>query len=209
MDVTDQVMHDWLLQCKPDTARHEPSECAFCTQKASIEEMNVTAELTLTHEQHTQLLESAVSDAVATAKAEVDAEILRLNELLEEAGVTTSEKDEEIANLKASIAERDEAERLEALANKRVVEVAEVASFSDEQVEARRNDWAEMSDEAFGKYVADLEVAAKAAIKPKEENEKLPKTKFDGTRETAGDEGTEGSVIESLFAPAIAAAARS
>lgn len=206
-DVTEQIMHDWLLQRKPEGASHDPSTCAMCTEKASKEEKNVS-DSTLTQEQHKSLLESAVSDAVAAAKAEVDAEILRLNELLEEAKTSLAAKEEEIATLKTSIEERDEAERLEALANERVQKVAEVASFSDEQVKARREDWAEMSEEAFEKYLGDLEAVAKAAVETKDTDE-LPGTDFDGTRETAGEDDTDTNVVKTFFDGGLYAAARS
>ena len=204
-DVTEQVMHDWLLQRKPEGASHDPLTCVMCTEKASKEEKNVS-DSTLTQEQHLSLLETAVSDAVAAAKAEADAEILRLNEQLEEASTALASANEEIATLKATIEERDEAERLEALANERVQKVAEVASFSEEQVEARRMDWAEMSEEAFGKYVEDLGAVAKAV---EAKSDDLPDTDFDGTRETAGEDDTDSKVIETFFNDGLYAAARS
>lgn len=208
MDITDEVMHDWLLQRKPENASHDVTKCAFCAVRASTEEKNVPTEPTLTQEQHLSLLESAVSDAVTTAKTEVDAEILHLNELLEEAKATIATQVDEIASHVAASEARNEAERLEALANERVLKVAEVASFSDDQIKSRRSDWAEMSEEAFGKYVVDLSTAAKAALETGDDD-KLPKTEFDGTRETAGDAGSEMSVVKTFFTDGLHAAARS
>ena len=54
-----------------------------------------------------------------------------------------------------------------------------------------------MTEEDFGAYLDDIRAVATNA--PKEE-EKVPETQFDGTRETAGDEGTEQSAVKTFFA---------
>lgn len=199
MDVTTQVLHDWLLENKPDDAAH-PTDCPMCAIQASKEESVSADAATLTQEQHAQLLDSAVqkakTDAAAEAKASADAEVLHLNEQLEEAQKALAEKDEEIASLKATIEERDEAERLATVASERIEQVKAVASFTDEQIAARRDAWAQMEEGSFAAYLDDLKTVA--AVK-KSDDGQPPKTKLDGTRDTAGEEGTEKSAMERFF----------
>jgi vacuolar-type H+-ATPase subunit I/STV1 len=203
MDVTAQVLHDWLIENRPDGADH-PSDCAMCAETASTQEENVSAEATLTQEQHQQLLESAVEKVKAEAVAAADADVLHLNEQLAEAKSALAEKDEEIASLKATISEREEAERLEALANERVEQVKAVASFNDEQIATRREAWAKMDEGEFGAYLEDIKAVAAVKVTT---DDKAPITAFDGTRETAGD-GTEQSAIEQFFRTDLSAAAQ-
>jgi hypothetical protein len=56
-----------------------------------------------------------------------------------------------------------------------------------------------MPEEDFGAYLEDIRAVAKS---PKDED-KDPETKFDGTRETAGDDGTEQSAIATFFSSAL------
>lgn len=148
----------------------------------------------LTQEQHEQLLASAVERATTEAAAKVDAEVLSLNEQLDEAKSALATKDEEIEAVKAEIDKRDEDDRLATLATERVAQVTEVATFSDEQIEARRAAWAKMDEDAFAAYLEDIK--AVAAVKP---SDGAPKTDLDGTRETAADKGSEQNVISDFL----------
>lgn len=194
---TDQVIHDWLLEHKPEAANHDADECSICKREtASKQEEGVTAEQKIfTQEQHEQLLASAVEKAATEATAKVDAEVLRLNEQLEEAQKALTQRDEEITTLKSEIESRDEAARLAEVASERTKLVRAVANFSDEQVAERRDRWAKMSEEDFNAYLEDIRSVAKET--PGEEE--VPPTNFDGTRETAGDKGTEKSVVADFF----------
>lgn len=194
---TDRVIHDWLLEHKPEAASHDEANCSFCKREiASEQEEDVTAEQKIfTQEQHEQLLTSAAEKAATEATAKVDQEILRLNEQLEEAQKALTERDEKITELSEEISQRDEAARLAEVASERTKLVRAAANFSDEQVEERQERWAKMSEEDFGAYLEDLRSVAKAP----EGEENVPETKFDGTRETAGEKGTEKSVIADFF----------
>jgi chromosome segregation ATPase len=205
MDVTAQVLHDWLVEQKPDDASHEASSCPYCAEKASTQEESVSADPIFTQEQHDQLLQSAVAKATTEAKAEVDADIVSLNEQLAEAKAALTDKDGEIADLKATIEQRDENDRLAALADERVEQVGEVASFTDEQIAARKEAWAKMSEEDFGAYLEDIKAAVAVKASKKEDP---PPSNFDGTRETAGKNGTETSVIADFFGSGLVDAAR-
>lgn len=158
-----------------------------------------------TREQHEQLLQSAVERASTEARAAADAEVLSLNEQLTVANQTIADRDATIEELRAQIAERDEAERLATLAEERAKLVQEAANFSADQVKARKETWAKMAEGDFAVYLEDIREAAKASG----EKTKLPETKLDGTRETAGDAGDEKSVITAFFGDAsVQAAAR-
>lgn len=203
----DRVIHDWLLERKPEGASHDKAACSFCNVEiASEQEEDVTADQKIfTQEQHEQLLASAVEKAATEASAKVDAEILRLNEQLEEAQAALTASSEEVEALKAQIAEREEADRLAEVASKRVELVRAVANFTDEQITERTERWSKMSEEEFTSYLDDLRAVAKAPA----EEENVPKTKFNGTRETAGDKGSEKSVVKDFFSSgAVATAAQ-
>lgn len=194
MSATAEDIHDLLLANQPEGADHNEAECDICVQKASKQEESVSTDNMLTQEQHEQLLASAVERATTEAAAKVDAEVLSLNEQLDEAKSALATKDEEIEAVKAEIDKRDEDDRLATLATERVAQVTEVATFSDEQIEARRAAWAKMDEDAFAAYLEDIK--AVAAVKP---SDGAPKTDLDGTRETAADKGSEQNVISDFL----------
>ena len=198
MSMTDQQKHDLLMEMRPDDASHDSANCMLCTVKASKEE-NVAgeSEAIFTQEQHEQLLASAVENATAEARASADADVLSLNEQLADLAKANEALTEEVETLKQGIADRDETDRLAELADDRVTEVKAVASFNDEQIEKRKESWAKMSEEDFASYLEDIQLATASEAKP--EGEKAPKSNFDGTRATAGDDGTEGSVVADFF----------
>lgn len=208
MDVTEQALHDLLLENKPDGADHDPLQCAFCTEAASVnEEENVAEQAIFTEEQHQALLASAIEEATTAAVATADAEILTLNEQLDTAKVQLEEKGTKIEELETNISDRDETARLDKLSGERVASVKKVANFTDEQVEERKESWAKMSEEDFEAYLGDIQVVAKAAVEKKTDGK--PKTDFDGTRATAGDDGTETSALSEFFGSAADVAATS
>jgi len=205
MSMTEQKKHDLLMEMRPDGASHDESVCMYCTRKASEEGTVAEDQKIFTQEQHEQLLATAVERASAEARAEADAEVLSLNEQLEAATKAADEATRAIAELEAAIAERDEAERLATLVGERVESVKAVATFSDEQIEKRKESWSKMDDEAFAIYLEDLQSVAESAAKAVEEGD-APKTGFDGTRVTAGEEGTELDVVKTFFQSGLSAA---
>ncbi len=208
MDVTEQALHDLLLENKPDGADHDSLSCTFCTKAASVkEEENVTEQAIFTEEQHQQLLTSAVEEASKAAVATADAEILTLNEQLDAAKAQLVEKETQVTELETKISDRDEQDRLNKLAGERVAAVKAVANFTDEQIEDRQESWSKMSEEDFAAYLEDIQAVAKAAVEKKTDDP--PKTKFDGTRDTAGDDGTEGSALGEFFESGLSVAAKS
>lgn len=193
MSMTDQQRHDLLLEDRPDGAQHDSAACMFCTIKASEEGTVAEDSAIFTQEQHEQLVASAVEKATASVQTDVDAEVLSLNERLEASEKTVAELTEKVEEFERVNAQRDQDEKLTALADERVDKVKAVASFSDEQIDTRKTAWAKMSEEDFDAYLEDIRVVAKTATS----EETPPKTAFNSTRETAGadDEGSESSVM--------------
>ena len=190
-----RIAHDWLLEHRPEGAEHDEDSCPYCKREAASEkEEDKVSDKIFTQDQHEALLSAAVEKATAEAVAKVDAEILRLNEQLEQALADLESEKAKVAELEAEIAERDEKARLEALATERAKLVRAVANFSDEQIEARRESWAKMSEEDFEVYLEDIKAVASASGK-----EGGPKSDFDGTRETAGDEGSGLKVLQEFL----------
>lgn len=189
-----QVVHDWLLKHKPETANHDAKACSFCSDKASNEEEKVAEEKIFTQEQYEQLLAAAVEKAVAEATTKMDGEVLTLNDQLKALEESVKEKDEKIDELQKANEERDENDRLATLGTERVDLVKAKANFSDEQIQARKDAWAKMSEEDFKAYLDDIELVAKAS----EKKSGPPPSKFDGTRESA-HEGTELEALKALL----------
>jgi len=208
MNLTEKDIHDFLLANRPEGAAHDVTSCGFCTATASDQEENVSADQKIfTQEQHEQLLASAVEKAVGETTVSTDGEILRLNGQLEEAKTALVERDTAITELNSKIAAREEEDRLNVLTDERVEQVKAVASFSDEQIEARKAGWAKMDPEVFASVLEDYAAVAKAAVEPKSPTTDLPKTSFDGTRQTAGEASTEVGVVERFFSDGLATAA--
>lgn len=190
---TNRVVHDWLLEHKPEAANHDAMNCSFCVEKASTEENKVAEDKIFTQEQHEQLLAAAVESAISEATSKMDAEVLRLNEQVEELTKATEGKDEEIDTLKKSIEERDETDRLAKVGAERKDLVKAKAAFTDEQLDARMEQWAKMDEDEFKAYLEDIETVAKAS-----KSDKTPESIFEGIRETAA-EGDEMAVLKGIF----------
>jgi hypothetical protein len=207
MGMTEQRKHDLLLELRPEGAEHDFAGCRLCTVKASKEEKVATEDQAIfTQEMHEQLLATAVEKATTEATASADAEVLSLNEKLATANQAHEETLEVIADLKREIAEAAETARLEVLEGERVAAVEAVVQFSNEQIAKRKESWAKMSEEDFDSYLEDIQTAAKADASAEP---KAPRTVFDGTRATAGEEGTEGSVIRDFFSTGLTTASQS
>jgi len=210
MSMDNQRKHDLLMEMRPDGAQHDSAKCMYCTVKASEEGTVAEDQKIFTQEQHEQLLASAVEKASVEARATADAEVLSLNEQLEAATKAKDDAERALADLEAKIAERDEADRLAALIGERVDAVKAVADFSDEQIEKRKESWSKMDEDAFAVYLEDLQAVAEISAKAHEEGEGegTPKTKFDGTRTTAGKDEEE-DVLRGFFSTDLTFAAQS
>lgn len=201
--MSEKELHDLLLKDKPEGAQHDEDKCPIClVREASQEEKEKVADIT--QEQHEALVETAVEKAKGELQGAHDAEVLTLNEQLEEATKASEEKDARIAELEAQIAERDEKDRLNELADERaeLVRAANV-NFSDEQIEQRKMSWAKKDEEEFEALLEDYKAVAKAKVDGGDG--KPPKLPLDGTRETAGDD-TSPNALKEFFGSNLSAA---
>jgi hypothetical protein len=183
----------------------------YCTVKASEEGTVAEDHAIFTQEQHEQLLATAVEKASAEATATADAEVLSLNERLEAATTKLDEAAVTVSDLETQITDRDEADRLSSLEGERVDAVQAVVTFSDEQVEKRKESWSKMDDEAFADYLEDIKEAATASTSDDDDDDDddAPKTNFDGTRTTAGADDNDESALVGFFSSNLDLAAQS
>lgn len=189
--LSDKEIHEQLLSEMPEGASHEEAECPFCKSGNSFGGGDMS---TYTEDE----LNNAIKEAVAPVKEEAASKIADLES---EISSLKSEADEDAATaeldeLKAQLTAAEErataaeasvtevhtwleeqaelveiAEYLTAVKAERLDAVKEIASFTDEQIEARIDRWTEMSDEDFASSLDDLKLAVESAKASKEETE--------------------------------------
>lgn len=197
MNVTGKDLHDFLLREGGDFKSHNPEQCVHCAAKASWEGKYV-AEKILDQDQHDQLVAAAVEKAVAEARAEADKEILRLTTELDNFKDQLEKSEQRIEELDTEIARRDDEARLRELADERAKKIKEVANFSDEQIESRKDGWAKLDEAQFEAVLEDFKTVVAQAKEVAQESTK-PETSFSGTRETAGEDGSEFKALRRLL----------
>jgi chromosome segregation ATPase len=197
-----RTIHDYLLSVKPTEKDHDVAACPFCTNETASDGGEQMAEDGKIYDQATvdALVAAAVESAVKEAREETDAEVIRLNAELEQAQSELTEAKASVEDLESSISERDEAARLGKLAEERAKQVSEKASFTDEQIDERKERWAKMPDEEFEALLAEYELVAAAAAEGKREKPKpkAPVTRFDQARDTSNSNDGE-SVVATFF----------
>lgn len=200
--------HDRLKAALPDGAECI-ANCPYCAEAADSREEaskeEKVSENTKVYDQETvdALLESARSKAAQEASEASETE-------LAEAQATIAKKDEEleaaqkrIEELEGEIEKRDEEARLAELAEERKSKVAEVTDLTEEQLDEHKAAWAKMSDEDFEGRLSELKAvteSAKASGENSKKEKKTPESKFNGTRETAGKEGTDTESMRKFLA---------
>ncbi len=201
-----QELHDKLRKGLPEGADCL-DECPYCPdkpEKASKE--GHVSENAKVFDQETvdSLLDAARSKAADEARAEVADELTAAKEALEAKDEEFTKATAEVESLKSANTEREEKIRIEELADERSEKVAEVTNFSEEQLEERKAGWAKLDDDHFETVLADLKEVSESAEKASQENgkkkPKVPATKLEGTRETAGKAGTDTEVVKNFFA---------
>jgi hypothetical protein len=200
-----QELHDQLRKGLPDGAECL-DDCPYCpdkTEKASKE--GTVSENAKVFDQETvdSLLDAARKKAADEARAEVADELTAAKEALEAKDEEFTKATAEVESLKSANTEREEKARIEELADERSKQVAEVTKFSEEQLEERKAGWAKLDDDDFETVLADLKEVSESAEKAKDDGKnksKVPKTKLDASRETAGDAGSDTEVVKNFFA---------
>jgi len=137
------------------------------------------------------LLADARSKASEEAKAQASEEIADLKAKLQEAESERDKAKAEVEELQKKVTEL-ETEKLE---DERAKLIKDATDLSDEKIAERKSAWAKMDEDAFYSMLEDMkatrEAAASGKSKPKEEQKPPSSEDLDGTRETAGEEGTD------------------
>lgn len=180
-----RAQHDLLLAFKPEGATHDSASCQFCPDAAAAEHQEET---TLTEQEIQAMqadlasanaelermrseaaagenearIQAAVDAAVAPLREELDAAVAQVTTLTADLNAKTAELDELVTANEAEVQAREAAEAAAAVLETRVTAIREVAKFSDEQVEARKAEWAAMDETAFTTMVETLRSTAGA-----------------------------------------------
>lgn len=181
--------HDRLLASKPEGLEHDAIECEFCEPELATKTGTATNSAkggdmsTYTEDELQAAIAAAVKpvqDELASFKAsqeaeEVEARIAEAKAEAEEAkaevekqlDTVTLERDEAVkakTELEEYLAEEakkvEEAAAFAAKRDERVAQVKEVASFSDEHIEASADRWTAMADEDFAGLLEDWKAVA-------------------------------------------------
>lgn len=181
------------------------------------------AEKTYTQEEHDALL-AKVSDletqvtslSAASTAAEIDAKVAaavaelqdkitdlssQLDAATQEAETVKNDRDAIVAYLAGEQKAADEAAELASRKDARVAQVKEVASFTDEYVDANADRFAAMSDETFEAAIADWKAIAEkaSAPAPKAAGEIPDKTAMTAARTTTDGENPLRDVLGLRF----------
>ena len=198
-----QELHDKLREGLPQGAECL-DDCPYCPEppeKASKEGHVSDNAKVFDQETVDSLLDAARSKAADEAREEVADELATANDALEAKDEELTKAVAEVESLKSENTEREDKARLDELADERSAQVAEVTKFSDEQLEERKAGWAKLDDDAFETVLADLKEVSESAETASNDGKKpkVPKTKLDGDRETAGNTGTDTERVRKFF----------
>jgi hypothetical protein len=198
-----QELHDKLREGLPEGADCL-DDCPYHAdkpEKASKEGQVSDNAKVFDQETVDSLLDAARSKAADEARAEVADELAEAKDALEAKDEELTKAEAKVASLESENTEREDKARLDELADERSAQVAEVTKFSEEQLEERKAGWAGLDDDNFATVLADLKEVSETAEKAKEPSgkPKVPKTKLEGDRETAGNTGTDTEQLKKFF----------
>lgn len=200
--MTGQELHEALRASLPTDAPCI-DDCPFCAKSpevASHEEEKVSGEKIYDQEAVDALLAARVKQASEEAMVEADKRIAELEATLAEKDEAIETANGRIEELESSIADAAEAARIATLADERSSQVAEVTDFEDDWLDERKAAWAKQSDDEFAQTLADFEAITEAAKASGDDGKKPPASKLNATRETAGDDGNELSRLGEYLA---------
>jgi hypothetical protein len=177
--------HDELLAKMPEGAAHPDVEtCVWCNptlnqtpggdmKTYSEEELVAAVNEAVTPLKaeldriNAQSAEGEVEAKIAAAKAEVEGQLTEVQNKLDAADAAKTAAEDELTKVMAWLqTEADaaaETARLEGLKTTRRDAVKAVASFTDEQLDAKLDRWVAMDDESFETFVEGLKDVAAAA----------------------------------------------
>lgn len=193
------VEHDRLMAQMPEGAEHGPDDCAICRDREPVsathaEGATVADDKTRTEAEYAALeaqveeltakvaeLTAAAGDAevearIAAAKQDLESQISELQAKLDTAAVEAETAKQALADtvayLEAEEAAIEQAAALEARKADRIARVKEIASFSEDHLEANAARWAAMDDETFEATLADWKAVAAKVTAAKDEDDK-------------------------------------
>jgi hypothetical protein len=198
-----QELHDKLREGLPEGADCL-DDCPYHAdkpEKASKEGQVSDNAKVFDQETVDSLLDAARSKAADEARAEMADELTAAKDALEAKDEELTKAEAKVASLESENTEREDKARLDELADERSDKVAEVTKFSAEQLEERKAGWAKLDEDNFETVLADLKEVSESAEKAKGEGgkPKIPKTKLEGDRETAGNTGTDTEQLKNFF----------
>lgn len=185
--MTGREMHDLIRRDLPEDAACI-SNCPFCKEVKEVASLKEEKKVSTEDKSYTQetvdaLIASTRSTAAEEAKAESDKQIADLEATVAEKDVALEEANAAVEKLEGEIKDAAELARLAELADERASQVAEVAIFPDEYVSERKIAWAGQSDDEFAKTLADFKSIAVPVLKG---TGKTHSDNLNGVRETAG-----------------------
>lgn len=199
--------HEEMLASIPNGVAHDTANCTLCNLAGEPAAANDIDESergdmskTYTEEEFNAAVAAALEplqaqlDAIKQTETEkdieariqaavesVEAEKAELQNSLDTALVEATEAKDAYTTLTSYLEAEEtaarEAQEYAALKEQRLEQVKEVASFSDEHVNANADRWAKMSDEDFDAVISDWKAVAEAAAHPvteKQEENKIP-----------------------------------
>lgn len=214
-------LHDLLMANQPEGASHPDAEtCPFCKSHADPKEAEEVS-VSYTEEELKAKVDEAVASAtkdleakvkeleevrsaseveakLAEAKAEYETKLSEIQAQLDtavlEAEKAKTEKEEIVAFLEAEGKKAEEAAALAARRDERLKQVAEVASFPEEYVEANADRWAGLDDEQFAALLEDYKAVG---AKKDDEGDNAPPagSAMTASRENKGDTKVMSEVI--------------
>lgn len=186
-----QALHDDLLAVMPDGASHDAVECEWCLDPETAEvtggdmsdktytQEELEAAVATAVEAATKSLSDEVADLrtdqeqaavearIAEVRTELQAQLEAATAAKEQAEADATEAREAaealVAYLTAEVEAAEAAEALKVRQDERVAVVKEIATYSDEYLDAKAPRWAEMADEDFDAFVEDLKATVEAA----------------------------------------------
>lgn len=209
--------HDELLKNKPEDVSHDEASCLFCNSaqeggdmktytedefNAAVREAVAPFKAEL-DQLRTELAQDEIEAKIATAVAEAEEKVGQLQAELDKAELRASDAEKEksdlIAFLESEARAVAEAAELETKKSARREAIKEVASFSDEYVDANIDRWVSMDEELFTAMLEDWKsVSTKEQEQASSEGDLVIETAMKNTR-TENTTVDVKSVLGSVF----------
>jgi hypothetical protein len=178
--------HDELLRHMPPGALHDGGTCPICVEREGASASPTTQEVahvsdtprTFTEKEHETLLAEVVRREVASATESQDAEVTRLQGVIDALEAEKAASDQKATDAEQALADlQAEHTRTAEVASRKDARIAAVQRISARELpesyftDERVMRWAEMADEAFAQLLDDIAAPSIAALTPEEASE--------------------------------------